>query len=239
MPVTACSRSLPRQGLHDALEMWRVAAEGTFDYWAQALGRPGRLPLDVVRFWSEVSTHRRPEWSRPHEIGREWPVARLRDFSQGSTAPVTPTLVLPPQAGHDSGIVDFSPDQSQMQTIRDAGLTRAFTLDWIGATARTRHAGIDDHLEVIDPTCAPPGGPANLIGDCQGGWLATIYAALNPEKVNTLTIAGAPIDFHCGEPVIHSVVDALAPGGDLAFYRNLVAMNGGVLRGEDMLNGFI
>jgi len=235
MPVTACSRSLPRQGLHDALEMWRVAAEGTFDYWAQALGRPGRLPLDVVRFWSEVSTHRRPEWSTPHEIVREWPVARLRDFSQGSTAPVTPTLVLPPQAGHDSCIVDFSPDQSQMQTIRDAGLTRAFTLDWIGATARTRHAGIDDYLEVIDQTVALLGGRANLIGDCQGGWLATIYAALNPEKVNTLTIAGAPIDFHCGEPLIHAWVEAMK----LDFYRALVAAGGGVLKGEYMLAGFV
>ena len=40
------------------------------------------------------------------------------------------------------------------------------------------------------------GGRVNLIGDCQGGWLATIYAALHPERVNTLTIAGAPIDFH-------------------------------------------
>jgi poly(3-hydroxybutyrate) depolymerase len=34
----------------------------------------------------------------------------------------------------------------------------------------------------------------NLIGDCQGGWLATVYAALRPEPINTLTIAGAPID---------------------------------------------
>ena len=39
----------------------------------------------------------------------------------------------------------------------------------------------------------------NLVGDCQGGWLATIYAALHPERVNTLTIAGAPIDFHAGD----------------------------------------
>ena len=57
----------------------------------------------------------------------------------------------------------------------------------------------------------------NLIGDCQGGWLAAIYAALYPERVNTLTLAGAPIDFHCGEPVIHEVLSRLAPDGDLRF----------------------
>ena len=79
----------------------------------------------------------------------------------------------------------------------------------------------------------------NLIGDCQGGWLATIYAALYPERVNTLTIAGAPIDFHAGEPVIHEVVRRVAPDGDLRFYEALVAMDGGVLEGRHMLSGFI
>ena len=84
------------------------------------------------------------------------------------------------------------------------------------------------------PRCGRPcvdhiGGSVNLIGDCQGGWLATIYAALRPERVNTLTIAGAPIDFHAGEPVIHAALRSLAPGGNLAFYRGLVAAGGGVL----------
>jgi poly(3-hydroxybutyrate) depolymerase len=79
----------------------------------------------------------------------------------------------------------------------------------------------------------------NLIGDCQGGWLAAIYAALNPERVNTLTLAGAPIDFHAGEPVIHEVVRRLAPDGNLFFYEALVAAGGGVLKGEKMLAGFI
>ena len=79
----------------------------------------------------------------------------------------------------------------------------------------------------------------NLIGDCQGGWLATIYAALAPERVNTLTIAGAPIDFHAGEPVIGEVLRWLAPNGDLSFYEALVDAGGGVLKGQHMLSGFI
>jgi poly(3-hydroxyalkanoate) synthetase len=79
----------------------------------------------------------------------------------------------------------------------------------------------------------------NLIGVCQGGWLATIYAALHPERVNTLTLAGAPIDFHAGEPVIHEVLRRLAPNGDLRFYEALVAFDGGVLKGEHMLAGFV
>ncbi len=79
----------------------------------------------------------------------------------------------------------------------------------------------------------------NLIGDCQGGWLATIYAALAPERVNTLTIAGTPIDFHAGEPVIGEVLRWLTPNGDLSFYEALVDSGGGVLKGHHMLSGFI
>jgi poly(3-hydroxyalkanoate) synthetase len=135
--------------------------------------------------------------------------------------------------------VDYSPQQSQMRTILDAGLTRAFSLDWIGASARTRDATIDDYLAVVDRAVEHAGGLVNLIGDCQGGWLATIYAALAPERVNTLTIAGAPVDFHAGEPVIGALMERMAPGGDLSAYRALVAAGGGTLRGDQMLAGFI
>jgi len=57
--------------------------------------------------------------------------------------------------------------------------------------------------------------------------------------VNTLTLAGAPIDFHVGEPIIHEVLSRLAPAGELAFYEALVAAGGGVLRGDLMLAGFL
>ena len=82
------------------------------------------------------------------------------------------------------------------------------------------------------------GGRVNLVGDCQGGWLATIYAALHPERVNTLTIAGAPIDFHAGGAVIHESVQALSDD-DLSFFRALVRHGNGVLKGEFLLGGFI
>ena len=166
-------------------------------------------------------------------------IARLRDFSSGYPSGLVPTLVLPPQAGHDSCIVDFSAAQSQMRTIVESGLEHALTLDWVGATPDTADAGIEDYLEVIDRAVEHAGGRVNLIGDCQGGWLATIYAAAAPERVNTLTLAGAPIDFHAGEPVIHEVLRQLAPDGDLGVYEALVAAGGGVLKGEYMLAGFV
>jgi poly(3-hydroxyalkanoate) synthetase len=219
-------------------ELWSGAGLELLEEISGAFTSGPRL-FDLPRWYDLVTSRQPPTWSSPNEIVFERPLARLRDFSSDHESVRVPVLVLPPQAGHDSCIVDYSTAQSQMRTILDAGLPRAFTLDWIGATASTADASIGDYLDVIDQAVDHAGGRVNLIGDCQGGWLATIYAALSPERINTLTIAGAPIDFHAGEPVIHELLKQMAPGGDLALYRALIAQGGGVLKGEHMLTGFI
>ena len=227
--------------LHSTANSSRLL-EGWFDGWSALLnGTPNRVgrPLDLPRWWNVMHDRRPPSWSTPHEVVFETPVARLRDFSRRQRGGPVPTLVLPPQAGHDSCIVDYSPSQSQMGMILDAGLERALALDWIGATRQSRDATVEDYLDALDQAVDHCGGRVNLIGDCQGGWLATIYAALEPERVNTLTIAGAPIDFHAGDAVIHEIVRLLTPGGSMSFYEWLVASGGGVLKGEHMLTGFI
>jgi poly(3-hydroxyalkanoate) synthetase len=238
---TAYGPRLYSRAVESGTEMWRSTTDGLVAYWTGAVRR-GATPWDVwedaARWWQASTRRERPRWHTPHEVVLETPVARLRDFSAGSRDAVVPTLVLPPQAGHDSCIVDYSPTQSQMKVIRAAGLTRAYSADWIGATAATRRTGVDEYLEFIEAAIERIGRPVNLVGDCQGGWLATIYAALRPEHVHTLTIAGAPIDFHAGEAVIHDYVNLLGRR-DLSFYRWVVAQGGGVLRGDHMLNGFI
>jgi poly(3-hydroxyalkanoate) synthetase len=205
---------------------------------------PGRNTRDARRWWGHVLNRRRPQWHNEHEIVFETPIARLRDFSQGSTDDVVPTLVLPPQAGHDSCIVDFQPRQSQMMVIREAGLTRAFTLDWVGATRATAGSTIEDYVAVVDRAvehCRATSGHdvVNLVGDCQGGWLATIYAGLYPEKVNTLTLAGAPIDFHAGETPIGASSRVMTQRFGQLPYRAMVAAGGGVMPGAFVLGGFI
>ena len=235
-PVPAPS-SLGTGLLDSWFEGYAATLDGFGRCWTAALQR-GPAAFDLPR-WVRAATERQaPAWTTPHEIVFEAPLARLRDFSV-SRRRVVPTLVLPPQAGHDSCIVDYSSEQSQMRTILASGLERAFSLDWVGATRATKDASIEDYMDVVDRAVEHCGGRVNLIGDCQGGWLATIYAALYPERVNTLTIAGAPIDFHAGEPVIHEVMRRVAPNGDLRFYEALVAMGGGVLEGRHMLSGFI
>src|SRR4029077_787847 len=116
-------------------------------------------------------------------------------------------------------------------------LARVFSLDWRPADAATKDAGVEAYLHVVAESGEDGGGRENLVGDCQGGWLAVIYAALHPETVETLTIAGAPVDFHAGEPLIHDWMQVLSPQRDLSFYRALVAYNRGILPGEFLLAG--
>ena len=235
--------AVSRRVLESGVAAWSAATVGMGRYWLDAAARrktPWEAAGDGVRWWSLMQSRERPRWTLPNEIVFEASVARLRDFSGGSRDRVVPTLVLPPQAGHDSCIVDYSRDQSQMRTILAAGLTRAYSLDWIGATQATKDASIEEYLAIVERAVDEVSGgePINVVGDCQGGWLAAIYAALHPEQVHTLTIAGAPIDFH-GDAVIHDYVEHFGRMGDLSFYETVVAMGGGVLKGKLMLNGFI
>jgi poly(3-hydroxybutyrate) depolymerase len=234
---------LTRRGIDAAVQTWVAAVSGVTDYWSGAIAE-GRTPVDVaadgLRWWQLVSERRPPAWSSPQQIVRRTGLTRLRDFTAPGAGDVVPTLVLPPQAGHDSSIIDYTTEQSQMLTIAAAGLERLYALEWVGVTQATKDATIGDYLAEVDAAVeqAGEGGPVNLVGDCQGGWLATIYAALHPERVNTLTIAGAPIDFHVGDAVIRESVEALS-NDDLSFYRAMVALGDGVLKGEFLLGGFI
>ena len=200
-------------------------------------------PLDMIRdaqrFWSTATARPRPTWSTSYEVVKEWPAVRLLDFSTTTDAEVVPTVFLPPQAGHASTIVDYTPDQSQVRTALEQGLTRLFVLDWLGATPQTTDTTIEDYVAVLDEVVERVGGRVNLVGDCQGGWLATIYAALRPQSVASLTIGAAPIDFHAGDGAIHDWVTAQRDTKDpMWIYRSLVDSSGGMHKGEFQVTGF-
>jgi poly(3-hydroxyalkanoate) synthetase len=201
---------------------------------------PVGLVAQGTRWLSTMAQRRQPEWHLPHRTVLRTPFAHVHDFSPADADPgVVPTLVLPPQAGHSSHVVDFAPGQSQLAVIIDAGLTRLYAMEWRPATAATRDVTITDYIDVVDRAIVLAGGRVNLVGDCQGGWLAAIYAALHPERVNTLTLAGAPIDFHAGESVIAASTRVLTRALGMAPYRALVAMNGGNMSGRAVLANFI
>jgi poly(3-hydroxyalkanoate) synthetase len=218
-------------------------ARSSRSVWSSAAARRA-TPLDLATrgalWWSSMTDRRVPTWHLPHRTVLSTPFAHVHDFSPADAdTDVVPTLVLPPQAGHSSHVVDFAPGQSQLTVLLEAGLTQLYAMEWRPATPATREVTITDYLDVIDRAIVHAGGRANLVGDCQGGWLATIYAALHPDRVHTLTLAGAPIDFHAGESLIAASTQLLTRALGMAPYRALVAMNGGNMSGRAVLSNFI
>jgi poly(3-hydroxyalkanoate) synthetase len=72
------------------------------------------------------------------------------------------------------------------------------------------------------------------VGLCQGGWLSSMVAARFPDKVNSLVLAGAPIDTDAGNGPIKRMVHA----SPISFYEELVELGGGLMRGKFMLQGW-
>jgi poly(3-hydroxybutyrate) depolymerase len=93
---------------------------------------------------------------------------------------------------------------------------------------------IDNYLAELNVCIDDLGGRVNLVGLCQGGWMAAMVAARYPERVQALVLAGAPIDTQAGDGPLKKMVAAAPPG----FYEELVALGGGLMRGRAMLRGW-
>jgi poly(3-hydroxyalkanoate) synthetase len=104
---------------------------------------------------------------------------RLRDFSLDRQQP--PALVCTPYALHASNTVDFAAGHSLMETLRNAGLQHLFATDWRSADPTMRYLGIDAYLADLNVLVDELGGRTDLIGVCQGGWMALVYAARSRE----------------------------------------------------------
>ena len=132
-------------------------------------------------------------------------IVMLHDYSKtvqrGAThRQALPTLVVAPLALHDAGLADMAPNYSLMETLQSSGIDRLTLIEWISATPSTAHHTISTQVTLLDRIVDHHGGWVNLIGLCQGGWLALVYTALFPAKVRRLVMVGAPVDFHAHIP---------------------------------------
>ena len=176
-----------------------------------------------------------PEWATRNRIALELDTMRLRDFSHAAARPDDiAVLVDAPYAGHAASIADFAPGQSLVETLFGAGLSRVLVTDWKSATPAMRDYDIDKYLAEINVAVDELGGAVHLVGLCQGGWMAAMFAARFPGKVRSLVLAGAPIDTDAGSGAIKRISRELP----LSFYEELVAAGGGRMLGRFMLAGW-
>jgi poly(3-hydroxyalkanoate) synthetase len=170
-----------------------------------------------------------PAWTTPNTVALELPSLRLRDFATKRSG--TPTLLCPPFSLHGSTIADFAPGHSLVEALRAAGVGRLFLAEWRSATAETRSLSIDSLLADLNVAVDELGGRVNLVGLCQGGWMALAYSARFPAKVARLVIAGAPIDTSVGETAAVKAARTMP----FSVFRDIVDLGRGRLLGEHAL----
>jgi poly(3-hydroxybutyrate) depolymerase len=179
---------------------------------------------------SETDTEgREPLWTTRNQVALELASVRLRDFSTASEG--VPTLVCAPFALHGATITDFAPHHSLVAALQGAGAARVFVTDWHSASPDMRFLSIDSYLADLNVLVDWLGGTVDLVGLCQGGWMALIYAARFPAKVRKLVLAGAPIDLAAG----NSKLSDLARETPLATFKQLVELGGGRILGNHAL----
>jgi poly(3-hydroxybutyrate) depolymerase len=210
---------------------------------ARVMAKAIAVPVDTALWAHETTNRKPPTWHSRNEVVLASPFALLRDFSAGDNDDddVVPTLLFPPLAGHASCIIDKK-GQSQVQLCLKQGLTRLYSFDWLSCTKAAKDTTEADRLDFITRAAdliAGPGGKLNIVGNCQGGWEAVLWAALHPERVNTLIVAGAPIDTSAGNGLAQKLMPILIPGGNMALYQAMVKANGGIVPGINMVMGFI
>ena len=172
----------------------------------------------------------RPEWVTPNHLTIELPTLLLRDFSAGR--PGTPTLICAPYALHGATVADFAPGHSLIEVLQAQGRVNLHAVEWRSATPQMRLYCIDTLFADLNVAVDEFGGPVDLIGLCQGGWMALAYAARFPAKVRRLVIAGAPIDVAAAD----SGLSRLATRTPISIFAELLKVGDGRLLGQMMLD---
>jgi poly(3-hydroxybutyrate) depolymerase len=126
---------------------------------------------EEVKIHSEL----RPKLATDNEVLLNLRTMLFRNYSIPSAAGI-PTIVIAPYAGHSAMIADYHRGQSLMETLRDNGVGRVFLTDWKSATDDMKDLEIDQYLAELTVCVDDLGGRANLIGLCQGGWMAAMLA---------------------------------------------------------------
>ncbi len=110
-------------------------------------------------------------------------------------------------------ILDLLPHKSVVKHFVDAGFD-TYLIDWGAPSPADSRLTLEDHVDgymnhIFEFLRKRTGQPqANLLGYCMGGTMSAMYAALYPEKVKSLILMAAGIDFSTREGLLNLWTDA-------------------------------
>jgi poly(3-hydroxyalkanoate) synthetase len=207
---------------------WPVAmAASLVERGAELYARNLKFVDEEIRIHDEL----RPHLATPNTVRLELRTMKLREYGKPGGIP---TLVDAPHAGHTAMIADYHKGQSLIETLLASGISHVVLTDWKPATDDMKDLEIDNYLAEVIVAIDDLGGRVNLIGLCQGGWVSAMVASRFPDKVNSLVLAGSPIDTDAGNGPIKRMVHH----SPMSFYEELVELGGGLMKGKFMLQGW-
>lgn len=196
----------------------------------------GNATASMLKWYDEIWAEMRHsslsfpplDWTTSNDIALELPTMQLRDFSGGRAG--RPTLICAPYSLHSAIIADFAPGHSVVEALHQSGIPRVFVTDWRSATPTMRYYSIDTYLADLNVAVDETGFPVDLIGLCQGGWMALVYAARFPEKVRRLVLVGAPVDIRSAK----SRLAQMAANLPFAAFEAVVEVGNGRVLGKQV-----
>ncbi len=159
----------------------RGAVRGLAALFGRPAPRVGQTPADVVH------------------AENKWRVLRYVPRAEG-IAFRTPVLLVPSLINRHY-VLDLMPGKSFAESLVAAGHD-VYVIDWGTPEAEDRFVSFEDVVigaigRALRVTTRTSGADAaHVLGYCLGGTLALLHAALEPERVRSLTLVAAPVDFH-------------------------------------------
>jgi polyhydroxyalkanoate synthase len=179
--------------------------------WRRVLNVPR---LGTVALGTQVGT-------TPHDVVFQLGTLRLLRYRRETPARHAEPLLICYALINRPYILDLQPDKSIVARYLAEGFD-VYLIDWGVPAQADRTLSLEDYvcrrLEAVVAFILQSHGRdrLHLLGYCMGGTLATMFTALAPERVSTLTLLAAPIAFDNRESLLnvwaekqHFDVDAL------------------------------
>lgn len=109
-------------------------------------------------------------------------------------------------------ILDLQDEKSVVRRYLERGFD-VYLIDWGTPSPAESHVSLEDYVgtrlrEVVDAIRrAHDEERVHLVGYCMGGTLATLYTALHPEGVASLTLLATPLDFAVRDSLLNVWTD--------------------------------
>jgi polyhydroxyalkanoate synthase len=121
-------------------------------------------------------------------------------------------------------VLDLQPDRSLIRGLLAAGVD-VYLLDWGTPDRGDRHRSLADYIDgpltAAVSHLAAAHGPVDLLGVCQGGTLALLYASQQPGTVRRLVTMVTPVDFHTPDNLLARWVRTLDVGRMVDTFGNI------------------